>query len=229
MKPYFDQGGITIYHGDCREILPQLPEKSVQLLLTDPPYGVAYESGWRKDAYGPIIGDDGSLDIVTAILSALKCLQDQRHAYVFGPLDVSKLPVKAAELIWDKGIMGPGDLSSPWGPAHEVINFLAYYPSKAHRDMGKGNLAARLRRGSVIRVQRPDSERHPTEKPIELLRQLIESSSILGEMVLDPFMGSGSTLVAARLEGRKAIGIEIEERYCKVAAGRLAQGLLFTA
>jgi DNA modification methylase len=67
---------------------------------------------------------------------------------------------------------------------------------------------------------------HPTEKPVMLLRQLIEASSLHGDVVLDPFLGSGSTVVAARTEGRRAVGIEIEERYCEIAAKRLAQEVL---
>jgi hypothetical protein len=83
-----------------------------------------------------------------------------------------------------------------------------------------------MRRGSVLTVERPNGagvSRHPTEKPIRLLRELIESSSKIGESVLDCFVGSGSTLEAAHLEGRTAIGIEIEERYCEIAATRLSQ------
>ena len=86
-----------------------------------------------------------------------------------------------------------------------------------------------MRRGTVLRYPNTrgrGATRHPTEKPVALLRELIESSSRFGETVLDPFIGSGSTLVAAALEGRKAIGIEIEERYCEIAANRLAHGAL---
>lgn len=86
-----------------------------------------------------------------------------------------------------------------------------------------------MRRGSVIRCQRLNSEaitKHPTEKPVMLMRQLVESSSIIGDSVLDPFCGSGSALEAAQIEGRSAVGIEIEERYCEIAAERLSQKVL---
>jgi DNA modification methylase len=99
----------------------------------------------------------------------------------------------------------------------------------AQRRGGTGNGPARLRKASVLRFQRPSGAGvvlHPTEKPIPLLRELIESSSRLGEIVLDPFMGSGSTIAAARLEGRRAIGIEVDEGYCEIAARRLEQGVL---
>jgi site-specific DNA-methyltransferase (adenine-specific) len=125
-------------------------------------------------------------------------------------------------------VIGVGNLEQPWGPQHEMITFGTYQPSKGDRAFGKGRLAARVRKGSVIRVERMNSMaiNHPTEKPVLLLRQLIESSSIIGDLVLDPFMGVGSTLVAARIEERKAIGIEVEERYCEIAANRLRQGVL---
>jgi site-specific DNA-methyltransferase (adenine-specific) len=203
----------------------------MDLLLTDPPYGIGWESGLRRhDMFGPIINDQGQLAILDAIALSLPYLKRGRHIYCFGADGFGSLPVCGhTELIWDKGMMGPGDLTLPWGPAHERIAFGVYQISKANRQDGSGRLAARLRQGSVLRVPRLNSAavvRHPTEKPVLLLRQLIESSSVIGETVLDPFVGSGSTLVAARLEGRNAIGIEIEERYCEIAALRLQQEVL---
>jgi DNA modification methylase len=130
------------------------------------------------------------------------------------------------ELVWDKGILGLGDLSLPWGPSHERILFGCYEHSPANIANGDGRLTARLRRGSVLRADRANSvavNRHPTEKPVSILREMSESSSLFGETVLDPFAGSGSVGVAARLEGRRSILIELDERYCEVAAKRLAQ------
>ena len=223
LEPYYDEIGITIYHGDCREVLPSLSK--VDLLLTDPPYGMNWCSG-RGDM-GGISGDDGTFDVEACIRLALAQLRFHRHAYVFGPLDLSALTTAAtAELIWDKGKHGSGNLSMPWGPSHERIAFAVWSPYKsAAKD---GGLAARLRRGSIINVPMQNNGRgaltHPTEKPVMLMRQLIEASSLFGETVLDPFAGSGSTLVAAALEGRKAIGIELDEAHCETAAKRLAQG-----
>jgi site-specific DNA-methyltransferase (adenine-specific) len=94
---------------------------------------------------------------------------------------------------------------------------------------GRG-LAARLRQGSILSFQRPNSraaKRHPTEKPVGLLRRLIESSSLIGETVFDPFLGSGSTLVAAIAEDRMGVGIEIDERYAETAAKRVDTALDF--
>lgn len=226
-EPYYsDPDGIILYHGDCRKIVPELLVNSIDLLVTDPPYGIAFQSNKRNEKFGPIVGDDGSLDVEDLIRDVLQGpLRRGRHIYVFGRLDVSQIPICGViELIWDKQLLGMGNLELPWAKSHESIIFGVSELSKANREKGYGGVAARLRRGTVLRVQREQGAEikfHPTAKPVLLLRQLIESSSIMGETVLDPFAGSGSTLIAARLEGRKAIGIEIEEKNCEVAAKRL--------
>jgi site-specific DNA-methyltransferase (adenine-specific) len=227
MKPYYEHGGITIYHGDCREAVSVIP--TVDLIVTDPPYGQRYQSGWTG-RFGAIRGDDGETTIVDFLRPVLPRLRRMRHLYCFGANDFGDLPIcGVTELIWDKEIISGGNLTSPWGPSHEKILFGVYEISTVARTAGRGNLAARMRKRSVLRFQRFHSvqaTRHPTEKPVRLLRELIESSSMIGEIVFDPYMGSGSTLEAARIEGRKAIGIEIEERYCEIAAERLAQEVL---
>jgi site-specific DNA-methyltransferase (adenine-specific) len=224
MKPYYEANGIAIYHGDCRDILPEIP--TVDLLLTDPPYGVAFSSGRGK--LGSVAKDqpEDQPEIIQGLQIAIKQLRRSRHVYIFGKIDLSSLPLcGSTELIWDKQKVGMGNLKLPWGPQHEVITFATHEPSKANREKrGYGKLSARLRKGSVLRCLRHNgkgAKRHPTEKPIDILRQMIESSSVLGECVLDPYMGSGSTLVAAAIEGRTAIGIEIEEKYCEIAVKRL--------
>lgn len=221
--PYYDADGITLYLGDCREVLPKIVA-DVDLIVTDPPYGISYQSN-RGHGHTAIEGDDGSLDVPAALAQASRLLRRGRHAYIFGPRDLVQPPFTAAvELIWDKTVVGMGDLSLPWSTSHEPITFCVYEPSKANREKGYGNLVARMRQGSVLRVPRTNgagTTRHPTEKPVLLLRQLIESSSCMGETVLDPFVGVGSTLVAAVLEGRRGIGIEVDERYCEAAANRL--------
>lgn len=230
MRPYFERDGITIYHADCRDVLPTLEAGSVDLLVTDPPYGVGWESGYRAESFGPIVGDADQSTALAALSLAVPLVRDFRHVYIFGRFDLSALPLcSAVELIWDKVNANAGDLTLPWGNQHEYIQFAVHVPSRANRKSGRGNATARLRRGSVLSYLRPTASavtRHPTEKPVPLLRELIESSSRFGETVLDPFMGVGSTLVAAELEGRRAIGIEIEERYCEIAAKRLSQLVL---
>jgi site-specific DNA-methyltransferase (adenine-specific) len=151
---------------------------------------------------------------------------------VFGSLDVAPLTVGATcDLIWDEGKHGSGNLDIPWGTSHERIAFGVWSPFPSHK--GDGASIVRRRRGSVLRYGTSNNGRgasmHPTRKPVQLLRELIEASSLFGEVVLDPFMGSGSTLEAARLECRRAVGIELEERYCEIAASRCAQDVLDVA
>lgn len=218
MKPYYEKNDLTLYHGDCADL--SIPH---DLMVVDPPYGQQFVSG-KSAKWGAIEGDDDKAGTVARLAVALKGLGRGRHLYIFGKMDLSSLPLcGVTELIWDKEMVGMGDLTAPWGPQHENITFANYEISKANREKGYGNLSARLRKGSVIRCLRPNSGRvkhHPTEKPVDILRQLIESSSVMGETVYDPFAGSGSTLVAAALEGRKAVGCEIEERYCEAAVKR---------
>ncbi len=227
MQPYYQDDSCTIFHGDCRDVLESLPSSSVDLIVTDPPYGVQWDSGYSS--MGPIVGDDGTLDVPAIIRKACRVLRSLRHLYVFGPFDLSEVTgMPTTELIWDKGKFSAGDLSNPWGSAHEPIQFGTWHSAESMKQ--RGGLTARLRRGSVLHVPKQNNGRgaltHPTEKPVLLLRQLIECSSLMGEVVFDPFMGSGTTLQAARYLGRKAIGIEIEERYCEIAAKRLVQGVL---
>lgn len=223
MTPYYESKRVTLYLGDAFDVAASLPAKSVDLIVTDPPYGVNFRSNWSQ-RFETLMGDDGTLDVPALLSLALKALRPRRHVYVFGPDDLSALPLQMSPLIWDKGHVGMGNLSVPWGPQHEPITFGVYTPNKKDRQEGRGSLSARMRKGSVLRVSQwggRGTTHHPTEKPVELMRQLIESSSVIGETVLDPFAGSGSTLIAATLTGRRAIGVELDEGYCEVAAKRL--------
>jgi DNA modification methylase len=224
-EPYYEDESVTLYLGDCLEILPTLGV-TADLMVTDPPYGVAWKSG--RGAHSVLAGDDGSLDLNAFLKAACRVLRRGRHAYIFGygPNDFgADVPLCAAtELIWDKGVTGLGDIESAWGPAHERITFAVQEISKANRAKGYGVVAARLRKGSVLHVQRPHSGqtlRHPTEKPVQLLRILIESSSTFGELVLDPFAGSGTTLWMALGNGRDSIGVDLDERNAELARERV--------
>ena len=231
MTPYYSHDGITIYHGDCRDVLPLLQPDSIDLIVTDPPYGIRWQSGFRALKFDPIVGDDSTDAAIAGLTLCVPLLRRSRHVYAFGryepPPGMSK---PTTELIWDKELLSGGDLSLPWASQHEPISFWVNNKDGKLQKRTDGGLTTRLRRGSIVRSTRLHSlaiANHPTEKPVDVLRQLIESSSCIGETILDPFLGSGSTLVAARLESRDAIGIEIEERYCEIAAHRLAQGALF--
>ncbi len=232
MKPYYTGNGVRLYHGDSTTVIPLLDVDEVDLVLTDPPYGVNWQSGKRKQQFEKINGDTGSNShkaIIQIVLTlSIERLKSHRHIYVFGPESFQPYPVGGVTtLIWDKCMIGPGDLTAPWGPSHEPISFGVKVSSRANRARGDGRLSARLRQGSVLRVPRLQGRAvaaHPTEKPVKLLRMLIESSSLLDECVLDPFAGSGSTLAACILEGREGIGIEIDERHCEQIAKRLERG-----
>jgi DNA modification methylase len=144
--------------------------------------------------------------------------------YVFGPADLLE-GLKVAppvELVWDKGTMSGGDLTAPFGPAHERISF-AVSKHRHPGQIGQDALPARIRKGSVLQFTRPTGlqVRHPTEKPVALLRELVESSSRAGELVLDPFAGVGSTGVAAILSGRRTLLVEFDDHYARVAVDRV--------
>jgi len=219
---------VTLYVGDCRSVLPTLGTETVDLVVTDPPYGAEWRSNARKERFDPIHGDRA--EEARALLAAVspdlvRVTRRTRHLYTFGlPLTHELLTVKA-DLVWDKDRIGGGDLRQAWGPSHERIYFHVRAADRCNAERESGSLTARLRRGSVIRVRRLSAtqiKRHPTEKPLDLMQQLIESSSVRGELVLDPFAGSGSTLVAALLTGRRAIGVELNPKYALIAAERLA-------
>ena len=226
--PYYEKDGITIYHGDCRGILPALPDSSIDLVLTDPPYGVAYVTSWRArgDALRKPIANDESLDaFAEAWPHCLRQLRDDRHWYVFAsPRKIHDvLPITGNPkhtIAWDKGDRGTvGDLECGFGEAWEAI----FYGMKGRRKLN-GKRPRTVMRHDWSSTMDPQ---HPTVKPVGLLRKLIGMSTANGETVMDPFMGSGTTLLAARLESRRAIGVEVDERYCEIAAKRLSQGVLF--
>lgn len=210
--PYYSDESVTLYHGDCREITAWL---EADVLVTDPPYGMAYESNRNRDKRNAKVGRGVASDESTAIRDEALRLWGVRPALVFGKWTQPRPAATKARLIWDKRVQGTGDLSIPWGPADEEIYVL-----------GSGFVGQRG--GNIIQAQmlmsndasRPD---HPTPKPLPLMAHLIYKT--VGT-VADPFAGSGSTLVAAKQLRRKAIGVELEERYCEVTAKRLAQGVL---
>lgn len=201
--PYHSADGITIYHGDIRELWPI----EADVIVTDPPYGMDYRSKRGETVAG---------DRDTVLRDWLLEQWTDRPALVFGTWRRGR-PLCRTLLIWDKGDSpGVGDCRLPWGPSHEEIYVC-----------GGGWSNPKRRIGSVIKVPRwggADRPDHPTPKPVSLMVHLLERCP--AGVVLDPCMGSGSTLVAARQLGRQAIGVEIEERYCRMAVERLAQTTL---
>jgi DNA modification methylase len=218
---------VTLYHGDARLVLPTLATESHDLVVTDPPYGIEFQSGFRSGTFD-VIHNDGAADrggVHEVLRECVRLVGQNRHLYVFGPADVlDGLKVgETADLIWDKGIIGAGNLTSAWGPAHEPITF-AISKHRHAGQTGSSSPAVRLRKGSVLRFTRPTGRkvRHPNEKPVALLRELIESSTRGGDLVLDPFGGSGSTAVAAVLGGRRAVLVESDEQWIDLAIARIS-------
>ncbi len=208
--PYYADDLVTIYHGDCREWMPE-----ADVIVTDPPYGYSHSSGREASAWrGEVIAGDDSTDVRDSVLAAWP-----GPAVVFGSC---KMPAPAgtrATLVWDKGLAaGMGDLSIPWKPNWEHVYIIGTGFS-GRRDSGVIS-----GRGYNVVTWASKGRVHPNEKPVGLMRDLIEKCP--PGVVLDPFMGSGSTLVAAKSLGRRAIGIEIEERYCEIAANRCRQEVL---
>ena len=203
-------GEATLYLGDCMEVLPTLGK--VDAVITDPPYGINYSSGMGGKFKDVSIHADDSLRARDAVLAHFSGLP----ALVFGSWKMAKPQGTRQTVIWDKGDhVGMGDLSIPWRPNTEEIYVI-------------GSGFAGHRGSSVIRINAPspnftpDAARfHPTEKPVALMAELISKCPAL--ILLDPFMGSGSTGVAALQLGRKFIGIEREPKYFDIACRRIEQ------
>lgn len=213
MKAYYQDDYCTIYHGDCREILPTLPK--VDLLLTDPPYGIGYNAQKsnlpNSNVFQDIAGDDQEPDL-THIFE----LDVDVDLVVFGANNFTRqLPHRGRWICWDKRVDPKADamLGSPFE--------LAWRNKKSGFDK-----IIRLMHGGVVNQDHRQIGRvHPTQKPVGLMATIIKWYPE-AETILDPFMGSGTTLRAAKDLGRKAIGIEIEEKYCEIAAKRLSQEVL---
>jgi site-specific DNA-methyltransferase (adenine-specific) len=207
--PYYDKDGITIYCGECSQIIPSL--KNIDLVIADPPYGMNYQSNWRVKKHKKIVGDD-YLPIDAIWLAIHKAT---KAAYVFCRWEnIPAMPKPKSVLAWVKNNWTAGDLEHEHGRQWEAICF---YPKKDH--------VFTRRIPDVIFADKAKNNIHPTEKPVSLIEKLIVSNEC--SLILDPFMGSGSTLVAAKLCGKKAVGIELDERYCEMAAKRLGQSVLF--
>jgi site-specific DNA-methyltransferase (adenine-specific) len=245
MKPYYEHGGITIYHGDCREVLPGLPK--LDLVVTDPPYGLSYNNGdlahnWEKVFGGdvarmkarPIANDVDEATAESLLHEVLTLIRPKMHRGACccccggggGPKPLfarwtllldEVLDFKQA-VVWDKGGLGMG---IHFRRNYEFV-LIAQNGSPAHRWNGGNSTPNLWRLGKII----PSDKQHPTEKPVALFAQCVSLFSDVGDTVLDPFMGTGAGLVAAKNFNRKAIGIEIEERYCEIAAERLSQEVL---
>ena len=220
VKWYYSDDYTAIAHGDCRKILPKMPK--VDLVLTDPPYGMnlnvnfgsmkskLFKGKTGGNNYSRVIGDDKPFDPSGFLhLSA--------EQFWFGAdYYFNKLPKDGSWLVWDKRLDDSAD--KMYGSCFELI----WSKKKHKRDI------LRVKFSGIFGMEKQDVKKriHPTQKPLALMNILIEKYSEVNQLIFDPFMGSGTTLRAAKDLERKAIGIEIEEKYCQIAADRLRQNVL---
>ena len=214
MGLYYQDEHVTLYHGDCltehREWL------NADVLVTDPPYGMSYESNRNRDKRNVKTGRPVAADDATDARDNALIEWGDKAALVFGKWNRPRPRNTKMRLVWDKRVPGMGDLSIPWGPTDEEVYVL-------------GGGWSGKRESSVLSVQmlmsgdssRPD---HPTPKPIPLMEILVKKCP--PGVIADPFAGSGTTLIAARNLGRTAIGVELEEKYCEIIAKRLDQQVI---
>jgi site-specific DNA-methyltransferase (adenine-specific) len=207
VKPYYEHAGITIYHGDCREMLSSLPRC---FMLTDPPYGINHPTNYQAKGrsnlaicndFIPVFDDKKEFD-PEAFLE-WDCILWGANYYSYS------LPNRSGWLVWDKE--RPHDLDQ----ATAELAWTSFVKGvRVFRHLWHGMMRASENDSSLV---------HPTQKPVALMKWCLSLKWTPDLTVCDPFMGSGATLIAAKDLGRKAIGIEIEEKYCEIAAKRLSQ------
>lgn len=202
MKPYYDQEGITIYHGNCADVLPLVEPSMVGLLLTDPPYGIGFQSGayWQ---HRRTVGDDKPFD-PRPLLAYPRLVLWGAHNFA------AYLPV-GGWFVWDKRDQVsrnlPGsDAEMAWTNLHPRIQIIRHL--------------------WMPHTMRNEPLLHPNQKPVSVIRRLVEEWTAEGDLIFDPYMGSGPVAQVAFESGRRYIGVEIVEAYCEVAVRRLAQGVL---
>lgn len=205
--------------GDCLELMKNIPDGSVDLVLTDPPYGMAFKSNYRKEKYNEIKNDKTLEWLEKYVGECFRILKDNTAVYFFCSwhnVDAFKQAIERKFkikniLIWEKNNTSMGDLKGSYAPKYEMIIF-------AHK--GRKQLNG-FRYADIIKAKRTGNKLHPTEKPVDLLELFIKNSSDENEVIFDGFMGSGSTGVACVNTKRKFIGFEIDEKYFEIAKQRI--------
>jgi site-specific DNA-methyltransferase (adenine-specific) len=221
-RPYWTGDGITLYLGDCREVTEWL---AGDVLVTDPPYGRGWRQGntkargKRPDSHKGILGDED-----TGTRNAALARWGDRAAVVFGDLMLPPPAGTKQVLIWHKTNAGFRGATAGFRRDAEAVYLIGCWPSGLGGCASILRSSARTQGGPAGVTGRYD---HPHAKPVDVLETLIAACP--PGVIADPFAGSGSTLVAARNQGRQAIGVEIDERYCEMAARRLDQGILAPA
>lgn len=202
---------LEMYCGDCLEIMPTIPDGSIDMVLTDPPYGMAYQSSRRTDKYRKIKNDTNLNWLPDLLGQCYRVLKDDTACFFFCSwhhLDTFIREIKNVfrlknVLVWDKGAHTSGDLSGNFGTRTEFIIFCT-----------KGRpLLQSKRPHNILRYGRTRNELHPTQKPVDLLGFLIRQFLPSGSIVLDPYSGSGSTGVACANSKARYLGVEVDVDY----------------
>jgi site-specific DNA-methyltransferase (adenine-specific) len=210
---------IDLRNIDCMELLKSIPDKSIDLLLTDPPYGMNFQSNNRIIKHKKIKGDD-NLDWISDWMEEInRVVKDDSHLYIWcswHKVDVFKIAIEKYFniknlLVWAKNGGGMGDLKGGYGGSHELLFFV---------NNGK-DLHGRRDVDVINKAYRTGNEFHPTQKPENLMAWIIEKSSNPGDLVLDCFSGSGSTAIACHQTGRKFIGSEIDIDFYNISMKRI--------
>lgn len=224
MSIYYQDDHVTLYHGDCLESTEWL---HADVLITDPPYGMSHAPrGYYKAStgtgYKPKIADNVAGDKTTAARDeALLLWGTERPALTFGTWRQPRPVDTKHRLIWWKQGQPPGPAKASFMLQDEEIYILGKGWIETSPPMRTVIATNEIRQGAHGAVALTG---HPTPKPVGLMETLINRAP--EGIVADPFAGSGATLVAARNLGRKAIGVELEEKYCEIIANRLSQGTL---
>ena len=215
-NPYYQDEAVTIVHGDAREILPLLPPGSVDLVLTDPPYGMQYSSGYYigRNPHKPIAGDDHyPVELIGDFRRVAR-----KGVFMFCRWDnLSEVERPTSFIAVVKNNWTAGNLEGEFGRQWEGLLFY------------RGpDFAFSKRIPDVIDCRRVPAAQllHPTQKAEHPIGVILNACSNRQDIVLDPFMGSGTTLRAAKNLGRRCLGIELEERYCEIAARRCCQAVM---
>lgn len=227
MNPYYQDEWTTIYHGDSREVLTPAVLEISDSVVTDPPWGIEFAGKRAKHRDGSstfragTYSFDDTPEYVSGIVMPVieRCLEAIRTVAITpGATNIWLYP-PADDVGCFYSAAGTG--RSSWG--FRCSQPILYYGSDPYLKTGKG---ARPNSCGQTYPNDANKHNHPCAKPIRMMKWLVNRASLPGEVVLDPFMGSGTTLEAAKSLGRKAIGIELEERFCEMAAKRLTQEVL---
>lgn len=210
-----------LYLGDCLDVMENIPDDSVDLVLTDPPYGIKFQSHRRKIIYNKIQNDNNLNFLDSFFKESLSVMKQNTAIYVFCSwhnVDTFKAVFEKYFklkniLIWVKNNHGSGDLKSSYAPKYEFV----LYGNNGRKGFNFG------RKEDVLFFDKTKNKLHPTQKPIDLLEFFINNSTDEQEAIIDPFMGSGSTGVACLNTGRNFIGIELDKEYFNISCNRIKE------